>query len=311
MSAICRTVVTAFNGARPILYMAVLLFGAGWGLSQPLNKIAVTGGYQPYGIIFWQGIVSAALAFAVCALRGLGLPRRSRHWRVCLMVTLLGMMLPHWATYTAVGHIPAGVMAVLLALIPVVSFPIAIAFGRDSASVRRFAGLSLGLSAVFIIVAARSVEDGPIPVGFILIGLIAPVCYALNNNLLARFGRAGLDPVQLMLGAAMLVVPLALPIALATGQFRAPSLPPDGADLAMLAVAVIHTAVYVGFLWIIGQAGAVFAAQTSYFVTGFGVFWAIIFLGEQYPPLVWLAFAVMLAGLALVQPRAAAQGLQR
>ena len=66
---------------------------------------------------------------------------------------------------------------------------------------------------------------------------------------------------------------------------------------------VIHAFVYAGYVWIIGAAGAVFAAQVSYLVTGFGVFWAMILLGERFASTIWLAMAVMFVGLFLVQPR--------
>ena len=36
---------------------ALILFGAGWGLSQPLAKIAVSTGYEPLGLIFWQLVI--------------------------------------------------------------------------------------------------------------------------------------------------------------------------------------------------------------------------------------------------------------
>ena len=43
----------------------------------------------------------------------------------------------------------------------------------------------------------------------------------------------------------------------------------------------------------------------SYLVTGFGVIWAIVLLGERYSGWVWGAMALMFAGLFLVQPRRA------
>ena len=72
----------------------------------------------------------------------------------------------------------------------------------------------------------------------------------------------------------------------------------------MLAVATIHTCAYTGFLWLLGRAGAVFAAQVAYLVTGFGMLWAMLILGERYAGWVWLAFVAMLVGIFLVQPRA-------
>ena len=55
--------------------------------------------------------------------------------------------------------------------------------------------------------------------------------------------------------------------------------------------------------WLVGRAGAVFGGQVAYLVTGFGVVWSMLLLGERYSGWVWAALALMLAGLALVQPR--------
>jgi len=38
-------------------------------------------------------------------------------------------------------------------------------------------------------------------------------------------------------------------------------------------------------------------------VTGTGVIWAMVLLGESYSGWVWAALALMLCGLMLVQPR--------
>jgi len=40
----------------------------------------------------------------------------------------------------------------------------------------------------------------------------------------------------------------------------------------------------------------------AYLVTGFGVIWAMLLLGERYSVWVWMAFALMLVGIALVKP---------
>jgi drug/metabolite transporter (DMT)-like permease len=68
----------------------------------------------------------------------------------------------------------------------------------------------------------------------------------------------------------------------------------------------VHAGVYAGYVWMVGRAGAVFAAQVSYLVTAFGVIWAMAILGERFSGTVWLAMLMMFAGLFLVQPRPAA-----
>jgi drug/metabolite transporter (DMT)-like permease len=60
---------------------------------------------------------------------------------------------------------------------------------------------------------------------------------------------------------------------------------------------------YFGFIWLIGQAGPVFASQVGYVVTGSGVVLGMIVYGERHSPWIWAALALMFAGLALVKPR--------
>jgi len=47
----------------------------------------------------------------------------------------------------------------------------------------------------------------------------------------------------------------------------------------------------------------VFSSQVSYLVTGWGIVWSMLFLGERYSLWVWAAFALMITGILLVRPR--------
>ena len=136
-----------------------------------------------------------------------------------------------------------------------------------------------------------------------MVGLIAGLFYAFEGNYVSKWGIAGMDPIQLLWGASIVGSVITLPLALATGQWISP-LPPYGSpDIAQIASSTIHVLVYVGYVWLVSNAGPVFAVQISYLVTLFGVFWASLILGESYPTLVWGALALMILGMALVQPR--------
>ena len=60
---------------------------------------------------------------------------------------------------------------------------------------------------------------------------------------------------------------------------------------------------YGGYIWLIARTGPIFAAQISYLITGFGVVWSMLLLGERYSGWVWLALVLIMAGLFLVRPR--------
>jgi drug/metabolite transporter (DMT)-like permease len=80
--------------------------------------------------------------------------------------------------------------------------------------------------------------------------------------------------------------------------------------LALALSSALHALLYATYVWLAATAGSVFAAQSSYLVTGAGMLWAMALLGERPAPTVWLALAVMLAGVALVQPRGRARRME-
>jgi len=117
------------------------------------------------------------------------------------------------------------------------------------------------------------------------------------------FRTAGLDPVQVLFGASVVGALCALPLAVGTGQMIPVHFPFVQADYALIISSLIHVLVYAGYVWIVGVAGAVFAGQVAYLVTGFGVLWSMLLLAERYSGWIWAALGMMALGLSLVQPR--------
>ncbi|MFT6022839.1 MAG: drug/metabolite transporter (DMT)-like permease [Ascidiaceihabitans sp.] len=292
---------------RQILYYSLFLFllGAGWAFTQPMAKIAVSDGYKHFGLIFWQSVIGVVVMAVISTVRRRGLPMGREHMRLYVIIALIGTVFPNSASYQAAVHLPSGVLSILLSMVPIFAFPIALALGNDSFEWRRFSGLIVGFIGVLLIVLPGQNLAGALPVFWVLIGLIAGLFYAFEGNFVAKWGTAGLDPIQVLWGASLVGVIISLPLTVLSGQWINP-LPPYGApDYALLASSVIHVLVYSGYVWLVGRAGPVFAVQVSYLVTIFGVFWARVLLGETYAPQIWIALCVMLVGMYLVQPKRA------
>ena len=293
---------------RMRLTSALILLGTGWGLTQPLIKITVSAGYQPFGLIFWQMLIGT---FVLGALRWqqIGqMPVSARTCAVWLMIATIGTLIPGAASFRAAFHLPSGIMSIVIATIPMMAFPIALALGNDRFSIRRLAGLTLGLIGVgFIAFPQASLPDRAM-LAFLPLALVAPFCYAVEGNVVAKWGTAGLDPVQVLFGASAIGTVIALPLAVASGQFFVPGAPFVLADVTLALSSVIHVLVYTGYVWLIGRAGAVFAGQIAYLVTGAGVLWAMLLLGESYSMWIWVALCCMTFGLMLVLPRVAETG---
>lgn len=293
----------------PVAVLVVL--GIGWGITQPLAKIAVSTGHQPFGLVFWQLVIGAVVLGGLCLLRGARMrPTRAR-LAVWTVVALMGTVLPNAASYLAVAHLPSGVMSIVLSLVPIFAFPVALALGIDRFAWMRLAGLLCGLLGVVILIAPEASLPDPAMIWWVPVALVAPFFYGCEGNVVARWGTAGMDGIEVLAGASTIGALIVLPVAAGSGQFIDPFRPWAAPEWALTASALVNAAVYSSYLWMIARTGAVFAAQVSYLVTAAGICWAMLILGERYSGWIWLALLAMFAGLALVQPRPAAPRVAR
>lgn len=282
--------------------LVLMALGLGWGLTQPLGKLATSTGHQPFGLIFWQLVICTLVLGGLSLARGKGLVFTRRALVFALVVAVLGTLVPNATFYTSIQHLPSGIMSILISAVPMLSFPMALALGMDRFSVRRIVGLGLGLAGVALIAAPGAGLPGHL-LAFLPLALVGPLFYAMEANYVARMGTGGMDAVQAMFMASVVGMILCLPVTLATGQWIDPRNGWGVAEWGLIGSSVIHALCYAGYVWLAARAGAVFTAQCSYLVTGAGVVWAMVLLGERLQPLVWVALVVMLAGVALVRPR--------
>ena len=280
----------------------LIAIGIGWGATQPLGKIAASTGYPPMGLVFWQLVTCTVVLGVLTLMRGKSLPLTGYAMRFYTVVAILGTLVPGVTFYISVARLPAGVMSILISTVPMIAFPIGMLLGNESFSWSRLLGLTLGLSGVLIIALPKASLPDPAMAAFIPLAMIGPLFYALEGTYVARHKMQGMDAVQAMFGASLVGMILSVPIMLAMGQgfwirqFGAP-------ELALFSMSALHAVLYAVFVWLAAKAGAVFATQSGYIVTAAGLGWAVLLLNESFSFLVILAACVMLAGVALVQPR--------
>jgi len=289
--------------SRLALVTVLLAIGAGWGATQPLGKMSVATGHPPFGIIFWQLAIGTVLLGAISLARRRPLVLNRRVLEFCVVVAILGTLVPNTTFYISVARLPSGIMSILISAVPLIALPIALALGIDRFGWGRLAGLLLGVAGVALIALPGSSLPDPAMVAFLPLALVGPLFYALEGNYVAWRGTAGMDPVQAMAGASLVGMVLIVPVVLATGQWVNPLANPGQAEAAMLMMGIIHGLVYAAFVWLVAVGGPVFAGQTAYIVTATGMVWAMVLLDERFSPTVWAAMATMLAGVALVRPR--------
>lgn len=290
------------------LFLAMLLtLGVGWGTTQPLGKIATTTGHGPFGLILWQLVICVLVLGALSLSRGKGLVFTRKAMEFYVAVAILGTLVPNATFYLSAARLPSGIMSIIISAVPLLAFPLALALRMERFAPLRLVGLLLGLSAVALIAAPGAVLPNPAMVAFLPVALVGPLFYAMEGIYVARRGMGGMDAVQAMFGASVTALLLCLPLTLALGQWFNPFADFGRAEAALAASSVIHALMYAGYVWLASRAGAVFAAQCSYIVTGAGVLWAMALLGERFSPFVWVSLVLLLCGVALVSPRETAR----
>lgn len=293
---------------RVTLIAILLIIGILWGGTIPLAKIAVSSGHSPLGITFWEQVIVAVVLGAVLVVRSIIFRQRRRisidGKSIIYYTTIaaLGAVLPNFFSYWAMSQLPAGIMAIIVASVPMFALAVAIAASIEPLAPSRLLGVCLGCAAVIILVAPDASLPDPEKAIFVLVGLVAPFCYGLEANYIARFTPSKTDPIITLFFAAIIGSFVAAPLSLATGSWIDMFGSFNSAELAIFWLSVIHAAAYASYIWLVRQAGPVFTSQVAYIVTVSAMFLSAIFLDEGYSPYTFASLALMIAGLMLVQP---------
>ncbi len=289
--------------SRARLVLALMVLAAGWGITIPMTKIAVSTGHSFAGLIFWQLVIGVLVMVPISLFRRRKLPLHKSALKTYLVIALIGTLVPNSASYQAIAHLPSGVVSVLMSLIPIIAFPIALGLKLEAFSPRRLGGLLVGLTGVMILILPGASLPEAAMLAWIPVSLISVTCYAFEGNYVAKWGTGGAGPIQVLLGASLVGALIAGPVVIGTGTYISPFRVWGAPEVALVLSSIIHVLVYTGYVWMVGRAGPVFAVQISYPVTGFGIIWAMVLLGESYPRTFWVAMALVLAGVFLVQPQ--------
>jgi drug/metabolite transporter (DMT)-like permease len=292
------------SSAAFLSFAGLLTFGFSWGLTQPLTKISVSTGYQPIGIIFWQFVFGLLLIGLVLAFLRIPVPREPQHLRYYLAIALIGTLIPNSFSFLAAAQLPAGIMSLAIATVPMFSLGLALALGNERFRIRRLAGIFLGVTAMMLIVLPEASLPDPGQAWWVLVALAAPLCYGFEGNFVAMKAPRDAHPMAVLWGASVIGTVISLPWAILSGNWIDMFAPWAAPEWAIFGTSAAHAIAYSGYMWLVGFAGVVFSAQIAYIVTLSGITIAIIFLGESYSIWVWGAVGLMLLALSMVQPAA-------
>ncbi len=278
----------------------LLCAGTLYGLLFSVNKIATTSEVPTLAYVFWHTLGGALLILVVCAAAR-RLPGMSRaHIKLYLVGGAAGIAIPVSLLAHVAPHLPASLVVMVVCLSPPCTYLMAMAFRMERLHLPMVAGVALGLAGVAVLVipgmAVPTIEEAR----WLMLALLAPVCFATFNVSAARLWPANAHPLALACGLQFGGAAVLLPVMLGTGQlyfFPGPLL--EG-DLAILWATLLTAAEWYFVFETLRLAGPVFLSQIGYIVVLTGIGWGAAIFGERPGGMVWVAAALLFAGLALM-----------
>ncbi len=287
----------------PVSYALLLFMGLAWGLGLSFSKLAVVNGGHPIGLALWQVIVSGSMLFVFSLFRFRPSMPRPSVIGFSLFCGLTGVGFPAIALFWSARHLPAGVIAIAFASMPMFTYLISMLFRVEHADRVRWIGVIVGFIAMLLLIVPEGALPAPGLAPWVLLALAASVGMSLENAYAGGMRPPDISSVQLSCGRQFGAVFFLAPLTLYTGTMMPFWEPWGSVQWAATGAGVLSGLAFTSLLYVIRTSGPVFASQSAYLITLAGVMWGMVLFGERHSAYIWGALILTLVGCALVRPR--------
>lgn len=286
-------------------WLLILILGVVWGGAFMSVRLSLDG-FGPWSVAAWRTALGGITLAIIGAALGQGVHKipTARAWVFAVIIGAGAVALPFALLSWGQQFIPSAFAGVAMGAVPLLVLPLVYLFSKDEGiGPRRVFGMLLGFVGLFILVgpgAAATTGHANEWLGR-LACLGAAGCYAAGSVITRR--APPMPPIAFatatLLVAAAILVPIA---ALYEGW---PDSFPATPTAALIYAALFPTALAAVIrVRVITTAGSLFMSLTSYQVPVWSVILGVSFMGETLPPQLFVALAIILAGIGLSQSRA-------
>ncbi|MFI0471934.1 EamA family transporter [Halomonas sp. HMF6819] len=288
----------AFSSRRlaPLVYL--LAGGSLLGLSTNLAKQAGEMALSPLAFLFWSLFGAALILLALAAARGRLPPVNARTLEYYTVSALVGVAGSNLLFFSAIAHIGAGFVALVITLPPLLTYLGALALKMERFQPSRGLGVLLALAGAMTL-AAHKIATPEADVRWILLALLGPVLLAIGNLYRTLRWPPGVAGEALAPGMLVAAVALLLGVSLLPGFTLAV---PVRASVALLIA--LQAAVFAGqflLLFLLQKSGGpVLLSLLGSVGALFGVPVAILVQGESAPDGLLMGALLIGTGIALL-----------
>ena len=285
-----------------VALLLVLTLGTIRGGATSISKVITINDVPPLGYALWQSFIAATILIFLGYRQNKQFPKIGRRIKYYLVCGLVGTALPNTIFFYSIKEIPAGTMAVLLTLVPILTYFLVVVSRMERVDIIRLAGILLGFTGASLIALPRVAGDFQIDT-YVLIAMLCPLGYALMGVFVSRQSMPGIHPFHLAAGTHVVAILFLLPITLISGQFHPIWQNPGLPEGLMLIHGTLAAISYSLFFKIVELAGAVFYSFSHYVIALTGLAWGMILFDETHGASFWMAVLLIFGGLTLVNAR--------
>ncbi len=293
---------TFYDMSKYTLQAVALLFllGIVWGSGYSIAHYATTHGVSPIGYAFWQSLGPALVLTLLCQSSPEAISLSKKQIPFYLVCGLIGIAIPNTNMYFAAKHLPAGLLAVVVNTVPIMTYLMAFAIKEENFSWPRLFGVLSCVAGIMLLIFPGEISMNTHETPWILASLLTPFSFALCAVYSTKFRPV--DGHSLTLSAGMLIVStlLLVPIVFASKDFY-PLWPPFHLqDWLIIVEIILSSAGYVIFFRLLKIAGAVFYSLVGGVVSLTGLVWGWVFFQESLDNKQKLAILCILLGIVIV-----------
>ena len=158
----------------------LLVGGALLGISTNVAKYAGEIGLSPLAFLFWSIAGAATILLVIALLRHELPPLNKRSFEYYFISALVSVAGSNLLFFSAIPHVGAGFVALIISLPPLLTYLGALALGMERFQTVRALGVAAALAGAGVL-AARKFSAPDASVFWILIALCGPVLLAIGN----------------------------------------------------------------------------------------------------------------------------------
>ncbi len=185
--------------------LCLLVGGALLGISTNVAKYAGEIGLSPLAFLFWSIAGAATILLVVALLRHELPPLNKRSFEYYFISALVSVAGSNLLLFSAIPHVGAGFVALIISLPPLLTYLGALALGMERFQTVRALGVAAALAGAGVL-AARKFAAPDASVFWILIALCGPVLLAIGNLYRTLRWPKGASPNALAPGMLMAAV---------------------------------------------------------------------------------------------------------